>query len=254
VYFVVSLLYLKTSQRTQIITGIVLLLGYWAIMTLIPVPGIGEANLEKGTNLASWLDSVLLKGHMYRGTVTWDPEGILSTLPAIGTGILGMYIGQLLNLQTNRTEILKKTAVTGVILLIGGLLWNIIFPINKSLWTSSYVLYTAGIATLCLSLLYYIIDIQGYKKWAKLFLIWGVNPMIVFFFSGIIPRVLGSIQVQNPETGGEEISVLTLIYKHGIAPCFENPLNASLAYALLYAVFWSVILWIFYKKKLIFKV
>jgi hypothetical protein len=76
----------------------------------------------------------------------------------------------------------------------------------------------------------------------------------VFFFSGIIPRVLGSIQVQNPETGGEEISVLTLIYKHGIAPCFENPLNASLAYALLYAVFWSVILWIFYKKKMIFKV
>lgn len=254
VYFFASILYLKTNLKTQLGVVASILVIYYLLMAFVPVPGFGPANFDKGTNLAAWLDNLVLNGHLWSVSKTWDPEGILSTLPAIGTGILGMYIGQLLNLQTNRPEILKKTAVTGVILLIGGLLWNIIFPINKSLWTSSYVLYTAGIATLCLSLLYYIIDIQGYKKWAKLFLIWGVNPMIVFFFSGIIPRVLGSIQVQNPETGGEEISVLTLIYKHGIAPCFENPLNASLAYALSYAVFWSVILWIFYKKKLIFKV
>lgn len=254
VYFFASILYLKTNLKTQLWVVASILVIYYLVMAFVPVPGFGPANFDKGTNLAAWLDNLVLNGHLWSVSKTWDPEGILSTLPAIGTGILGMYIGQLLNLQTNRTEILKKTAVTGVILLIGGLLWNIIFPINKSLWTSSYVLYTAGIATLCLSLLYYIIDIQGYKKWAKLFLIWGVNPMIVFFFSGIIPRVLGSIQVQNPETGGEEISVLTLIYKHGIAPCFENPLNASLAYALSYAVFWSVILWIFYKKKMIFKV
>lgn len=254
VYFFASILYLKTNLKTQLWVVASILVIYYLLMAFVPVPGFGPANFDKGTNLAAWLDNLVLNGHLWSVSKTWDPEGILSTLPAIGTAILGMYIGQLLNLQTNRTEILKKTAVTGVILLIGGLLWNIIFPINKSLWTSSYVLYTAGIATLCLSLLYYIIDIQGYKKWAKLFLIWGVNPMIVFFFSGIIPRVLGSIQVQNPETGGEEISVLTLIYKHGIAPCFENPLNASLAYALLYAVFWSVILWIFYKKKMIFKV
>ncbi|WDF58560.1 DUF5009 domain-containing protein [Flavobacterium sp. KACC 22758] len=254
VYFFASILYLKTNLKTQLGVVASILVIYYLLMAFVPVPGFGPANFDKGTNLAAWLDNLVLNGHLWSVSKTWDPEGILSTLPAIGTGILGMYIGQLLNLQTNRTEILKKTAVTGVILLIGGLLWNIIFPINKSLWTSSYVLYTAGIATLCLSLLYYIIDIQGYKKWAKLFLIWGVNPMIVFFFSGIIPRVLGSIQVQNPETGGEEISVLTLIYKHGIAPCFENPLNASLAYALSYAVFWSVILWIFYKKKMIFKV
>jgi predicted acyltransferase len=254
VYFFTSILYLKTNLKAQIVVLAALLIGYYLLMAFVPVPGFGPANFDKGTNLAAWLDDTLLNGHLWSVSKTWDPEGILSTLPAIGTGILGMYIGQLLNLQVSKTEILKKASIAGIILLIGGLLWNIIFPINKSLWTSSYVLYTAGIATICLSLLYYIIDIQGYKKWAKLFLIWGVNPMIVFFFSGIIPRVLGSIKVQNPEIGGEEISVLTLIYKHGIAPCFENPLNASLAYALSYAVFWSVILWIFYKKKLIFKV
>lgn len=254
VYFFISILYLKTNLKAQIVVLAALLIGYYLLMAFVPVPGFGPANFDKGTNLAAWLDNLVLNGHLWSVSKTWDPEGILSTLPAIGTGILGMYIGQLLNLQVSKPEILKKASIAGIVLLIGGLLWNIIFPINKSLWTSSYVLYTAGIATICLSLLYYIIDIQGYKKWAKLFLIWGVNPMIVFFFSGIIPRVLGSIKVQNPEIGGEEISVLTLIYKHGIAPCFENPLNASLAYALSYAVFWSVILWIFYKKKLIFKV
>ncbi|TDO96579.1 acyltransferase family protein [Flavobacterium sp. 245] len=254
VYFFSAILYLKTNLKTQLVVLATLLIGYWLLMAFVPVPGFGPANFEKGTNLAAWLDDTLLNGHLWVASKTWDPEGILSTLPAIGTGILGMYIGQLLNAQASKTQILKKTAITGVVLVIGGLLWNIIFPINKSLWTSSYVLYTAGIGTLCLSLLYYIIDIQGYKKWSKLFLIWGVNPMIVFFFSGVIPRVLTAIKVQNPEIGGEEISLQTAIYKHGIAPCFENPLNSSLAFALAYAAFWSIILWIFYKKKLIFKV
>lgn len=254
VYFFSAILYLKTNLKTQLVVLAALLIGYWVLMAFVPVPGFGPANFDKGTNLAAWLDDTLLNGHLWIASKTWDPEGILSTLPAIGTGILGMYIGQLLNLQTNKTDILKKTAITGVVLVIGGLLWNIIFPINKSLWTSSYVLYTAGIATICLSLLYYIIDMQGYKKWTKFFLIWGVNPMIVFFFSGIIPRVLSAIKLQNPEIGGEEISLQTAIYKNGIAPFFENPLNSSLAYALAYAAFWSIILWIFYKKKLIFKV
>lgn len=154
VYFVVSLLYLKTSQKTQIITGVFLLLGYWAIMTLIPVPGIGEANLEKGTNLASWLDSILLKGHMYHETKTWDPEGILSTIPSIVNGIIGLLIGQLLFLKIAKIEIAKKIALIGIALIITGLLWNIVFPINKSIWTSSYVLYTTGLSTQPLCLFY----------------------------------------------------------------------------------------------------
>ena len=254
VYFFASLLYLKTSLKTQLLVVASLLIGYWLIMAFIPVPGFGPANFEKGTNLAAWLDNTVLNGHLWSFSKTWDPEGILSTLPAIGTGIIGMYIGQLLNLPVAKTEIIKKLAISGIVLLILGLIWNTFFPINKSLWTSSYVLYTAGIATICLTLLYYIIDVAHYKKWTKLFLIWGVNPMIVFYFSGIIPRVLSSIKVQNPEIGGEEIGLQTLIYKFKIAPCFENPLNASLAYALSCAVFWSFILWILYKRKLIFKV
>jgi len=254
VYFVVSLLYLKTSKKTQIITGVILLLAYWAIMTLIPVPGIGEANLEKGTNLASWLDSVLLKGHMYRETITWDPEGILSTLPSIVNGIIGLLIGLILQREIPKTQKASKIAIAGVALIIAGLIWSIVFPINKSLWTSSYVLYTTGLAATCLAILYYIIDIADYKKGFKLFLIWGVNPMIVFFFSQIIPQALVMVQLKNPENPETQINLLNYLYHFGIAPFFSDPKMASLSGALVYVGIWSFILWVFYKNKLIFKV
>ncbi len=254
VYFFVSLLYLKTNLKTQFLVAASILLGYWIALAFVPVPGFGAANFEKGTNLAAWLDNLVLKGHLWSYSKTWDPEGILSTVPAVATGILGMFIGQILNLKIQQTKILKKIAVIGFGLIIAGLLWSVLFPINKSLWTSSYVLYSAGIATLCLTLLYFLIDVANYKKWTKLFLIWGVNPMIVFFFSGIIPRVLSTITIQNPEISTEQINLQSYFYKFCIVPIFSNPMNASLTFAVVYAIFWSLILWVFYKNKLIFKV
>lgn len=254
VYLFISILYLKTNLKIQLLVAASILLGYWILMAFVPVPGFGAANFEKGTNLTGWLDNLVLKGHLWSYSKTWDPEGILSTFPAIATGIFGMFIGQVINLKIPKNEIIQKTAIIGITLLITGLLWSIVFPINKSLWTSSYVLYTAGIATICLTILYWIIDVLNYKKWIKLFLIWGVNPMIVFFFSGIIPRILSTIKIENPEIATEKINLQTYIYNHNIVPLFSNPLDASLTYALVYAVFWSVILWIFYKNKMIFKV
>jgi predicted acyltransferase len=254
VYFVVSLLYLRTTLKTQIITGAVLLLGYWGLMTLIPVPGIGEANLEKGTNLASWLDSVLLKGHMYSGTVTWDPEGVLSTIPSIVNGIIGLLIGQLLQSDTPKVKKALKIGRIGTALIVSGLVWDLFFPINKSLWTSSYVLFTTGLATVFFTILYYLIDIADYKKGFKPFLIWGVNPMIVFFSSQIIPQALVMIQFQNPKNPEEQTNLLDFLYHFWIAPFFSNPMTASLAGALVYVGIWTFILWIFYRNKLIFKV
>ncbi|MDI6032790.1 DUF5009 domain-containing protein [Flavobacterium sp. LB2P84] len=254
VYFIISLLYLKTTQKTQLIVASTILLGYWAIMTLIPVPGIGLANLEKGTNLASWIDSILLKDHVWAVTKTWDPEGILSTIPAIASGIIGLLIGQLLNRPLPKLEIAKRMGIAGIILIILALLWSIVFPLNKSLWTSSFVLYTSGLAILSLTLFYYVIDIANYKKWTKLFLIWGVNPMIVFFFSEIIPQGLEMIQFQNPEIPTEQINLQNYLYSFWIAPVFNNPMTASLAGALIYVTIWSFILGLFYKHKLIFKV
>ncbi|MCR4032265.1 MULTISPECIES: acyltransferase family protein [Flavobacterium] len=254
VYFVVALLYLKTSLKTQIITGAVLLLGYWAIMTLIPVPGIGEANLERGTNLAAWVDSILLKGHNYHETKTWDPEGILSTLPSIVNGIIGLFIGQILLLSVTKIQKAQKMGMIGTSLIFFGLIWALVFPINKSIWTSSYVLFTTGLATICLTVLYFIIDIKELKKGFKIFIIWGVNPMIVFFASQIIPQALTMIRFQNPNNPAEQTNLLSYLYYSGIAPIFSNPMTASLAGALTYVAIWTFILWIFYRNKLIFKV
>ncbi|MCB0450294.1 MAG: DUF5009 domain-containing protein [Confluentibacter sp.] len=254
VYFFVAILYLKTTLKTQLIVLATLLIGYWLVMAFVPVPGFGPANFEEGTNLAAWLDNLLLNGHLWASTKTWDPEGILSTLPALGTGILGMYIGQILNTKISKIEILKKIALMGCAMLFLGLIWSLFFPINKSLWTSSYVLYTGGIATVSLAILYYIIDVAHLKKWTKLLLVWGVNPMIVFFFSGIIPRVLSSITIQEPNTASEQINLHNLIYNHWLVPFFENPLNSSLAFAMAYGIIWTLILWWFYENKLIFKV
>ncbi|MNS10428.1 hypothetical protein D3C72_419450 [compost metagenome] len=254
IYFIISLLYLKTTQKTQLLVALALLLGYWGIMTLIPVPGIGISNLEKGTNLAAWVDSVVLKGHMWEATNTWDPEGILSAIPAIATGIIGMFIGQLLNRTLPKLEIAKRMGIYGAVLVSLALVWNIVFPINKSLWTSSFVLYTAGLAILSLTVFYYIIDISNYKKWTKIFLFWGVNPMIVFFLSEIIPQAFQMISLQNPTITAEQINLLDYLYSFGVLPFFNNPMTASLVFALIYTGFWTILLWYFYKNKMIFKV
>jgi len=254
VYFFTSILYLGTNLKTQILIVASLLLFYWGLMTLVPVPGIGVANLEKGTNLSAYIDNLFLKNHMWSQSLTWDPEGILNTIPAIASGVIGMLLGQVLNKPLPKLEIVKKMIGIGIVLVVLGLIWNIVFPINKSLWSSSYVLFTSGLATLSLTAIYYIIEIAEYKKWTKLFLIWGVNPMIVFFFSGIIPRVLTIIKVNHPELPGEPLGFQSYFYNYGIVPLFVNLKDASLVYALVYAVFWSFILWGLYKNKLIFKV
>lgn len=254
VYLIVSLLYLKTTIKTQIAISVLILLGYWAIMTLVPVPGVSHPNLEIGTNLASWLDSVLLKNHMYVATKTWDPEGILSTLPTIANGIIGILIGQLLIQPLPKLKIAKIIGLISIVFIIIGFIWSLVFPLNKALWTSSFVLYTAGIGLFILTIIYYLIDILGYKNWTKFLLTWGVNPMIIFFLSGIFPRALALIQVQNPQEPGTLINVRDYAYNFWISPLFENQMFASLTYSILYIVLWSLLLWYFYKKRMFFKV
>ncbi|NIJ51260.1 acyltransferase family protein [Dyadobacter arcticus] len=254
VYLIVSLLYWRTGWVTQAIVGVAVLLIYWAIMTLIPVPGIGEPNLEKGTNLAAWLDNFLLPGHLWATSKTWDPEGILSTLPAVGTGIAGLLTGQLLRLdivQSRKALYLLAGGLAGIII---GFLWNFVFPLNKALWTSSFVLYAAGWALLCLALLLYIIDIKGYGGWTTFFVMFGVNPMVVFFFSGILIRILNVVKVANPTNPSEQMNLVPYLYQYQIVPRFESPYNASLTYALLYLLLWSLILIVLYRRKLVFRV
>jgi predicted acyltransferase len=245
VYAGTSFLYLSCSSR--VLWGIfgLILFAYWGLMALVPVPGVGPANVEVGTNLAAWLDNYLLPGHLWITSKTWDPEGVLSSLPALGTGILGVLVGQML--WSGGAKELKKVALLGGLFLIIGVVWSPVFPINKSLWTSSYVLLAGGFAMLFLAGFYYWIEVRDGRKGIKLFQLFGANPMLVFFFSGIIPRALNMIKI-------EDKGLIAWLNVQGIQVFFKDPYLASLAGALVYLFIWGIILVLFDRKKLIFKV
>jgi predicted acyltransferase len=249
VYLLVGLLHFYASLRIQIVVFIASLLGYWALMTFVEVPGIGAANLEVNKNLAAWLDNYLLEGHLWASSKTWDPEGILSTLPALATGLAGLFAGRYL--QGSPKGGSPKAAVlfaAGAMALVVGTIWGWYFPINKALWTSSYVLVAAGWDLLLLAVLQATVHsgIIADRHW-KPVLIFGMNPMLVFFFSGIIPRVLGMIKI------GDE-GLTSWIYSAGIEPFFSDKINASLAGALIYVVIWAGILTFFDRQKRYYKV
>jgi predicted acyltransferase len=240
VYLLVGLLQFYASQRIQIVVFIASLLGYWALMTFVEVPGIGAANLDVNKNLAAWLDNYLLEGHLWASAKTWDPEGILSTLPALATGLAGLFAGRYLQGSPKAAVLFA----VGALALAAGTIWGWYFPINKALWTSSYVLVAAGWDLLLLAVLQ--ATIRSDRYW-KPVLIFGMNPMLVFFFSGIIPRVLGMIKI------GEE-GLTSWIYSAGIEPLFADKINASLAGALIYVVIWAGILTFFDRQKRYYKV
>jgi predicted acyltransferase len=227
------------------------LLIYWFLMTLIPVPGVGDPNLEPGTNLAAWLDNALLHGHLWKQTNTWDPEGILSTLPAIATGISGMLAGQWLRFDTDPARKMVWMFVAANLAILAGLIWDWVFPINKALWTSSFVLYTTGMAMHFLAVCYWLIDVQGFTRWTKPFVVYGVNAITVFFLSGLIPRIMAMIKVTGAD--GQETTLQPYLYNTLFAS-FLSPVNASLAWALAFVLVWLGILWVMYNKRIIIKV
>ena len=253
VFFITAVIFIKTNPKTQLRLLIGILIAYWAMMTLIPVPGVGYANLEKETNLGAWLDrSILTEAHLWRSAKTWDPEGILSTLPAIGTGLFGVLVGTWLK-RKDREESVKISWMfsIGILAVILGLIWDLCFPINKALWTSSFVLYAGGLATIGLALCYWLIDVQGYKKGTKPFVVYGVNAITVFFLSGLIPRILTMIKVNMPD--GTTVNSREWMYETFFSPYF-SPINASLAGAVTFILIWLGILWWMYNKKIIIKV
>ncbi|WP_411274562.1 acyltransferase family protein [Daejeonella sp.] len=253
VFFVAALIFIKTREKTQIRILIGILIGYWLLMTFVPVPGVGYANLEKETNLGAWLDRTLLtEAHLWRSARTWDPEGILSTLPAIATGLFGVLIGSWLK-RKDKPDAVKISWMfsVGLLAVISGLIWDLFFPINKALWTSSFVLYAGGLATLGLALSYWLIDVQGYKKGTTPFVVYGVNAITVFFLSGLIPRILNMIQVDMPD--GSKAGSREWMYQTFFTP-YYSPLNASLAGAITFILIWLAILWWMYSKKIIIKV
>lgn len=250
VYLVVSLLYSRCRLSTLIVFCVLFLVLYYVLMSQINVPGIGPANFEKGTNLAAWFDNLILENHLWSVAKTWDPEGLLSTIPAFSTGLLGVFVGLILNSKQSKKTmylVILGTTVLGI-----GLIVDTIFPINKALWSSSFVCFTAGLATLVLSIFYVIIDVYRLTNWTHFFVVFGVNPMVVFFFSGIVPRSLSMIEVSN--RSGVQQDIISYLYTDYIKFYIENPYTASLVGGLVYIVIWYIILTVFYRKNLLFKV
>ena len=254
VFFGCSVIFLTTRRRTQIGLVAAFLVGYAVLLQLVPVPGFGPANLEPATNLGAWLDRLVFsEPHLWKQSRTWDPEGLLGTLPALATGLLGALTAQWL--RRPDLEPAAKVAwlfIAGGGLAILGLVWHPWFPINKALWSSPYVLYTGGLAMAGLAALYWICDVQGHRAFTRPALVYGVNAILVFCLSALLSRTFGLFKLALP--GGKTGGLKEWFYAWGIAPLFADPRSASLAGAVTLIVIWYFILSWMYKKGVVLKV
>jgi predicted acyltransferase len=208
-YFFTSLMFLNFNLRGLIAATVTLLVGYWALMTFVPVPGIGAGSYAPDANLANWIDLNYLPGRLW--DVTRDPEGMLSTLPAIGTCLLGVFAGLLM--RDIRLSAEQKTLwliAAGCALLAAGYLWALQFPIIKALWTSSFVLVTAGYSAILLAAMHQIIDVWGFRKWATVFIWIGANAITLYFVGGDFAAFLDRVVTNG--TGGFVIHILALAF------------------------------------------
>ena len=236
-YLVAAVIYLHTGARGQIASIVVLLLGYWALQAPI---------LEPGMDLGAALDrAIFTTNHLWRQSKTWDPEGLLSTLPAIATALLGGLAGTWMRSGREPLDKVAGLFVLGSAGVVLGLVWNEVFPINKNLWTSSYVLFTAGLAAHFLALCYYVIDLKGYRRWSQPFVIFGSNAIAAYVLSS-----LGSLTLDLLEVG--DVSLKTWIFTNLFASWLE-PINASLLFAISYVLCWLAIMWAFYRKRIFIK-
>jgi predicted acyltransferase len=258
-YMCAALLTLRTSltQQAAILAGI--LLGYWIVMTAVPVPSHGLPGAwvndwpdRPDLPLSAWLDRTLLgENHLWSGGKTWDPEGILSTVPAIGTAMLGIFAGRWLAQPRPIHERLSGLFAVGALGMVVGLMWGWVFPINKNLWTSSYVVFTGGMACVTLATCMWIVDVHHVRRWTKPFVIFGVNPMIAFLGSGLMARLIYSI-IKVPY-GGKEVSLQSAIYQ-ALYASWLSPHDASLLFAISFVLVWLGILTVLYRRNVVLKV
>jgi predicted acyltransferase len=245
VFLACALIFLNTSSKQQVKIGAVILLLYWIVVAYIPVPGIGKPDLSvPEKNWANYLDTLLLPGVMWQKT--WDPEGILSTFPAIVTGIIGMLIGKLYLTIKDENKRLVWLFFIGFCLFLAGGAWNWFFPINKNLWTSSFVLYTAGLGTLGLAACILIVDIWGYTRWTFLGRVYGANAITSYVLAGMLTLVFYGIKF-----GGSSLNVW---FMEGLSSTGLDPRFVSMLYAILYMLVIFIPALILYRRKIFIRV
>ncbi len=249
-YLCASIIFLNTKIRTQIIVTIALLVIYWLLTTRLHAPGFAVGDLSKEGSLASFIDRAVLGPHIWKQGRVYDPEGLLSTIPAIATTMFGVMTGQWLRTGKPAYEKVAGLFVAGAVCTVIGWCWNSFFPINKSLWTSSYVFFTGGLALEFLALCYWLIDIRKYQRWAKPFVVFGVNAIALFVGTGLMAKSMGLIELP---WGATKISSQGWIFQKLFLP-WASPVNASLAYAIAFILLWLGLMWILYSRKIFIKV
>jgi predicted acyltransferase len=246
-YLVVSILVLYCRVRTLKVLTVAFLVGYWALMVLVPVPGLGGPDIDDpGGHLSAWLDRAVFGDHVWQESRVYDPEGILSTVPALATTLFGVFAGLLLAGGFDRVERVARLFVSGSLLVCGGFVWGWALPINKPIWTSSYAVFTAGLAMCGLALCSWFFDGAENSALGTFFVIFGVNAIALYVGSGVLARTLAYL-----EAGG--VPLKQLIHSHLFASWLP-PDVASLGYAITWVAGWFVVLLWMYRRRLFIKV
>jgi predicted acyltransferase len=241
----------RANLRVTAIVALTLLVGYWALMTFVPVPGYGAGHLSKNDNLGAYIDRSLLGGHLWEESKTWDPEGFLSTLPAVASLLIGILAGEWLRSDRAAARKTLGLAAAGLAFLVAGRLLHPFFPINKNLWTSSFVLFTSGCAMLTLAACYWIVDVRGLRVWAKPFLVFGMNAILAYALAALVSELSTDFEFSN--SAGRDTTAHGWIYQRFFVAHF-SPLNASLGFAIFFVLVIFVLLWPFYRWKIFLRV
>jgi predicted acyltransferase len=244
-YLFASLLFLWLPTRALIAAAFALLLGYWGLMVV-------GGDLTPEGNFSGVIDRMILGPHMWKGSEFFDPEGLLSTLPAIATCLFGVMTGQLVMAKRGDTDKVAEMFVWGFALLALGWMWSAFFPINKNLWSSSYSVFMSGLAMCVLAACYWVIDIKGWKAWTGPFVVFGVNALALFVGSGMLGRLLNMIP-GGTDAEGKLVSLKNTIYEGVFAP-LASPMNASLLFAVCFIGLWLFLMWLLYRKRIFIKV
>jgi predicted acyltransferase len=251
-YFFTAIIFLHTDIKGQVGWTIGLLLAYWGLMEWVPVPGIGAGLYEKGANFSNYVDGLVFGNHVWQYSKPWDPEGLISTLPAISTTLFGVLTGHWLRSDKSPLEKTVWMLLAGNFALWLGTFWNYWLPINKNIWTSSYTVAMAGLALIVLAFCYFFIDVRGYKRWSKPFIIYGINAITVYVLSGVVAKLTIIIKV-GTTAEGQSIALKTWLYQNVFAS-WLSPINASLAYSIGFILVMYLVAWIMYKKNIFIKI
>lgn len=252
-YLAASLIFLHTNWRRQAVIAGVILLTYWALITLVNVPGCNVTTInDKACNLGAYLDRAVLGiDHIWPQSKVFDPEGLMSTLPAIATTLAGVLAGQWLRSGRSGNRNFVGMLCAGISFAFLGWIWSFWFPLNKYLWTSSYVVYTAGLALVVFAICYWAVDLKGYRKWSIPFLIFGSNAIALYVGSTILGKILETIELSP--TKDKTVFLRDKIFDSVFLP-LTDPVNASLFYAISFVLIWLIVLWPLYRWKILIKI